>query len=104
MTKYLLVYHGGRSPQSKEEGERVMKEWMDWMGSLGPALAEVGNPTAVGRLLHPDGTVTDVGSEPATGYSILEAANTDAALALARGCPHLKAGGSVEVAEITPVM
>jgi hypothetical protein len=45
----------------------------------------------------------DGGANPATGYSIIEASSTDEAVAKARGCPILMAGGSVEVAEILPV-
>ncbi len=40
------------------------------------------------------------GSNPATGYSIVEAADIDAATAIAKGCPVVThGGGSVEVGE-----
>ena len=39
------------------------------------------------------------GANPATGYGLFEAADLDDALAKARGCPILEAGGSVELAE-----
>jgi hypothetical protein len=39
-----------------------------------------------------------------TGYSILAADSLDAAAALAKGCPLLAAGGSIEVYEVVPAM
>ncbi len=105
MTKFLLVYHGGSAPSSPEEGEKVMKAWMDWMGALGPSLIDAGNPTGAARTLQPGGkTVDGGGSNPTTGYSILEAASLDEAVKLSKGCPQLLSNGSIEVTEITPVM
>ena len=38
------------------------------------------------------------GANPASGYSLIEAADLDDALAKAKGCPILESGGSIEVA------
>lgn len=38
------------------------------------------------------------GESPASGYSLIEATDTDDALAKAKGCPILQTGGSIEVA------
>ena len=47
--------------------------------------------------VHPDGTVTDDGgSNPASGYSLIEASDLDDAIAKAKGCPH---NGTIEIAE-----
>ena len=35
------------------------------------------------------------------GYSLIRAGSLDAAVALARGCPMLGAGGAVEICELT---
>ncbi len=105
MTKFLLVYHGGNAPTSKEEGEKVMAAWGQWIGGLGNALVDVGNPTGASKTVAPGGKVSDGGgADPTTGYSILEAASLDAAVAAVKDCPQLAAGGTIEVTEITPVM
>jgi hypothetical protein len=39
------------------------------------------------------------GANPVSGYSLLEAADNDAAVAYAKQCPILESEGSVEVAE-----
>jgi hypothetical protein len=78
-----------------------MKAWGDWMGSVGSALVDPGNPTAVAKTLSPNGKLADGGgANPATGYSVVEAASMDEALKFARTCPHLAANGSIEVAEL----
>ena len=105
MPKYVLGYHGGSAPSSKEEGDRVMAAWGAWIGSLGKALVDPGNPTSSAKTIAPGGKITDGGgSNPITGYSILEAPSLDAAVTMVKGCPQLTSGGSIEVAEIMPVM
>lgn len=105
MTKYLLSYHGGDQPASKEEGEKVTKSWMDWMASLGKSLVEPGNPTTVAKTIDKAGKVSDGGGpNPVTGYTVLEAGSLDDAVKLAKGCPQLKANGSIEVSEIMVLM
>ena len=32
---YLLVYHGGSSPESPEEGAKAMQAWTDWWTTAG---------------------------------------------------------------------
>lgn len=104
MTKYLLTYHGGDQPSSKEEGERVTQSWIDWLGGLGKSVVEPGNPTTVAKTIAPSGKVSDGGgANPSTGYSILEAKNLDEAVRLSKDCPIFKSGGSIEVAELMPM-
>ncbi|MBI4920983.1 MAG: hypothetical protein HY834_04490 [Devosia nanyangense] len=104
MSKYLLSYHGGGMPATPEEGEKVMAAWNSWMGGLGKALVDGGNPTGPSRTIAASGTVSDGGgANPTTGYSILEAANLDAAVKASQGCPILASGGSIEVAELMPM-
>ena len=100
MAKYLFVYHGGENPETDEEIAQVMDEWGSWFGTMGAAVIDGGNPVGLSSTVNPDGSVTDNGgANPATGYSLIEAGDLDDAIAKARGCPILKAGGSVELAE-----
>lgn len=100
MPKFLYVYHGGSVPESEEEGKKVMQAWMDWMGSLGDAIIDGGNPVGMSKTVVRGGKVeANGGANPASGYSLINAADMDDALAKAKGCPILDAGGSVEVAE-----
>ena len=51
-----------------------------------------------------DGTVRDGGASGLSGYTILRAESLPQATDLAKGCPVLASGGSVEVYEIFEVM
>ena len=100
MAKYLFVYHGGSHPETEEEVAAVMDAWGQWFGSMGSAVVDGGNPVGMSSTVNSDGSVSnDGGANPASGYSLIEAANIDEAVAKAKGCPNLSAGGTVEVAE-----
>ena len=100
MAKYLFVYHGGKNPESDAEQAEVMDAWGQWFGSMGSAVVDGGNPVGQSSTVNPDGTVSgDGGANPASGYSLIEAADVDDAIAKAKACPILAAGGSVELAE-----
>ena len=105
MAKYLLAYHGGGMPDSEEEGARVMAAWGEWMGGLGEALVDGGNPIGSAATVVADGSSSaGGGGNPVTGYSVISAGSLDEAVALTQGCPVLASGGSVEVAETFDVM
>ena len=104
MANYLLVYHGGNPPATAEEGQAVMQDWMTWMGGLGSAMVDGGNPIGRAWTLSKGGTEEGGGSNPATGYSVIAADSMQAALELAQGCPHLKAGGTIEICETVDPM
>jgi hypothetical protein len=104
MPKYLFIYHGGDAPKSKAEGEKIMGEWTSWIGQAGKAMIDAGNPTGNSRTVASNGKVSTTNVAAATGYSILEAPDMDGALKAAGMCPQLKSNGTVEVAEIMPVM
>ena len=104
MANYLLVYHGGAMPESPEEGAKVTQAWNDWFGTLGDKVIDAGNPVSQVRTIAANGSVSDGGTNPSSGYSVIKADNLDAAVALAKGCPVLHGGASVEVAETFAVM
>ncbi len=100
MSKYLFVYHGGKAPESKEDVAEVMNAWGQWLGSMGSSVIDGGNPVGISSTVQSNGSVVDNGGDnPASGYSLIEAPDLDEALAKAKNCPILSAGGTVEVAE-----
>jgi hypothetical protein len=100
MAKYIFVYHGGKEPESEEAYARVMEAWSSWLGSAGESLVDGGNPVGMSTTVLPGGRVeNNGGANPISGYSLVEMANVDAAVAYARGCPILDDGGSIEIAE-----
>ena len=98
MTKYVLAYHGGRKFESPQDGAAYMAKWKAWMGGLGDAVVDPGMPLGAGKLIGPAG-VTDRSANMLTGFSTVTAESLEAAIALARQCPHLD-HGTIEVAEV----
>ena len=98
MANYVLVYHGGGMPETPEEGAKIMQAWNVWFGELGDSLVDGGNPASATKTIAADGSVSDDASGP-SGYSILKADSLDAAVALAKGCPVLQGGASIQVVE-----
>ena len=74
---------------------------MAWFGTLGRCRDRHG--FALQRLRHDRlglGTPSPgAGPDPATGYTVIEAANLHDAVVLAKGCPGLSGGGSVKLYE-----
>jgi hypothetical protein len=104
MGKYLLAYKGGSMAQTDSEREAAMAAWGGWFGALGPAIVDPGNPFGPAKSVAADGSVSDGGGAGLTGYSVVNADDLAAASELAKGCPVLTAGGSVEVYETFDVM
>ena len=100
MPKYVLAYHGGGMPESEADQAAVMEAWGAWFGTMGDAVIDGGNPTGASKTLASDGSTSDGGgANPISGYSLVKAADLDSAVSLAKGCPILAAGGTIEVAE-----
>jgi hypothetical protein len=102
MTKYLLVYYGGKMETDPKLVEKSMAAWMKWFGDLGQAVVDAGAPTQPGESVS-SGSVKSVGAKPVSGYSILQADSLDAATALAKGCPVVAEGGQVAVYPLMPM-
>ena len=100
MPNFMFAYHGGSAPQSPEEAEKVMAEWNAWFGGIGDGVVEPGNPVGLSKTVSASGIADDGGSNPLSGYSVIKADTIEAACEIAKACPIVNDGGSVEVAEI----
>jgi hypothetical protein len=102
MAKFLLAYRGGAMAATEEEREAAMAAWGRWFASLGPAVVDGGAPFAGSQSVTADG-VSNGGPSELTGYSVLQADDLAGAVELAKGCPILAGGGSVDVYESLPM-
>ena len=104
MPRYLLAYHGGHVDESLEGRQRVMAAFGKWFEELGPRLIDPGNP--IGRAVTIDGSsVTDGGgTNPISGYTVIEADDIDTAVELVRRGPIVQGGRTVEIAETTTAL
>jgi|SRR3989344_7636188 len=107
MKKFMLLYNGAATPQdqmSDEASKAIMAKWAEWMEKVGSAMVDMGAPLANGTTIVDDGS--DGAATVLSGYSIIEAADMDAARVLVEGHPFLAEGKgnfSVEVHEMLPV-
>ncbi len=100
MSQYIIVYLGGDQPSSPEEGKRHMSKYMDWLSSLGDSAVSPANPLKNTSTVNSDGTVTTGGTTTMSGYTVIEVDSFDEALSVAKECPFLDIGGSLEVSEL----
>ncbi len=100
MSDYVFAYHGGKRPESREEGAKHMVNWKSWVGGLGDAVVNPGTYLGMSKTVSSGGVSDDGGPNPRLGFSIVKADSMDAALEMAKACPHLGLGGTLEVAEV----
>jgi len=100
MTQFVIVYLGGNQPSSPEEGKQHFAKYKEWLASLGSAAVSPMNPFKETRTITPDGSIHAVSSTAMSGYTIIETDNMESALLLAKVCPFLDIGGSLEVSEL----
>lgn len=101
MPKYILVYHGGGMPETEEAQHAAMAAWGAYYADMGAAVVDGGGPAGMSKTVSPDGVADNGGANPISGYTVVEAADQDAACEMAKACPIVTDGtGSVEVAEV----
>jgi hypothetical protein len=56
----LARHTGGTARATEEELQQPAQAWRDWLGKLGPALADPGNPTTpTAKRISSDGSIHD---------------------------------------------
>ncbi len=101
MAKFLLAYHGGGRPETQAERDRAMAAWGAWMQKYEAELSDAGAPVGQSYTVSVEGVEDHGGPNPLSGYTVLECADLEAAIAIAQDCPMLDHnGGSIEVAPI----
>ena len=110
MPKFMFVYRSDtNAPQpSPEEMQQALQVWFKWIedGSKAGWLIDGGDALKPdGQVVGPDNSVTDgpfaESKEMVAGYSLVEAADYDAAVALAKDSPMIAMHqGYVEIREL----
>ena len=102
MTSYVLTYYGEPRFKTPEDGAKHREKFMAWLETLGDAVVNPDTPLGKTKTVRSSGVSDFVGSNRLTGFSIVKADSMDAALAIARKCPHLEYG-TVDVAEVLDI-
>jgi len=108
MSEFTFLYRGRDMAASPEQMQKTMEKWLAWFKQLESrgVLKQMGNPLEItGKVVKGqqklvlDGPFAEA-KDVIGGYSVVEAKDLDHAAELAKGCPILEVGGSVEVRPI----
>jgi hypothetical protein len=98
MGSYVLAF---RAVPDRVMPEGADEAWGAWFGQLGAAIADRGN--RVGQVSRLNAVNSMPATEVLSGYVVINAADMESAVTLAKGCPGLASGVSVEVAEVVDI-
>lgn len=100
MAKFMISYIGGNQPATPEEGRQNFAKYQQWLNNLGDAALQPMNPLRDMHTVGPDGSVDSSSSTQMSGFTVVEAESIEQALEMAKACPFLDIGGSLEVSEM----
>jgi len=99
MPRFLVTYHASNMSHDPESMAKARDAFMDWAGKTGPALVDPGAPIGAARTVSSNGTKDGLAEGPFNGWSVIEAANLDAAAKLVADHPFIGRGGLLQVSE-----
>ncbi|GAA4341236.1 YciI family protein [Flaviaesturariibacter amylovorans] len=108
MKNFMLLFRGGSDAVtlSPEDQQQQMQKWFDWVGALQAKGIYAGGEALMptGKTVHKDHLVTDgpyaESKELVGGYFLVKAESLEAATEIAKDCPDLPLGGTVEVRDV----
>jgi len=108
MKNFMLIFRGGSDAMqmSPEESQQHMQKWFAWVAELqakgiyasGEALLPTGKTVGKGNVVT-DGPFAE-SKEMVGGFFIVKANSIEEATGIAKACPDLPLGGTVEVRDV----
>jgi len=113
MNEFSLIFRNTNDPDvqfSPEQMQGILTQWRDWMGGIAAQNKLASSGARLGfeaKVLKPNDVITDGPfvelKEMLSGFIIVKSDTIEGATEIAKGCPILKVGGSVEVRSIIPM-
>lgn len=100
MAQFMIAYHGGDQPSSKEEGMAHQEKWKAWIEGLGDSVINPGTPFSASKIVSAAGVSEDSDPNAMKGYAVVEADNLEAAIEIAKSDPFLAMNGQIRVSEM----
>ena len=100
MARFLVTYHGSGMPDDPELMEQAKAAFGKWVGEAGSAIVDPGAPVQMVSQVasgKPEDSV-EIG-----GYSIIDADDADAAVAVLQSHPYVARGGTLQVSQVLAV-
>lgn len=99
MPRYLVTYYAGHMPSDPAAIADARRAFIRWAEQAGPALADVGAPVRSAMTVGTNGGAAPVPGESLMGWSVIEAADSDAAVRLMQDHPFISRGGVLQISE-----
>jgi len=105
MSAFTYLFRGRQIPTSPEQRQKHLEKWVVWFQELGAQghVKDPGHPLeSTGKVVNGNQKIVKDGpyaeaKDIVGGYIVVEANDLAHAVELAKGCPILEVGGSVEV-------
>jgi hypothetical protein len=99
MTRFLVTYHAGDMPHDPVSMAKAREAFMHWAQKTGDALVDPGAPVQSTRTLSGEGSQEGLAEGPFSGWSVVEAADAEAAAQLLSDHPFIGRGGVLQINE-----
>ena len=99
MPRFLVTYHGSNMPHDPESMAKARDAFMHWAGKTGAALVDPGAPIRSARTVSSNGPKDGPADGPFNGWSVIEAADLNAAAKLLAAHPFIGRGGVLQISE-----
>ena len=99
MPTFVFVYHGGKRFETREEGAAHKIKWNAWIEGLGERVVGPSQFFGQSSTVGAEGIAEGGGANPISGITTLQADTLESVLEMAKACPHIAIGGTIEVAE-----
>lgn len=100
MAHYLMSYIGGEHPTSPDEQKKHFDSYTRWLSSINEKILVPMMPLKDTVTINPDSTISEGTTTAMSGYTILNVETMQEALDIAKACPFLEIGGTLEVSEL----
>jgi hypothetical protein len=99
MARFLVTYHGSEMSHDPESMARAREAFMQWAQKTGDALLDPGSPVQSTKTVSSAGTEDGPAAGPFSGWSVIEAADAEAALDALKDHPFISRGGVLQISE-----
>jgi hypothetical protein len=99
MPRFLVIYHTGEMTSDLKSVADAREAFMRWAEKTGAALADVGEPVRSAVSVTRDGAGERTVPGPFMGWSVIEAADGEAAARLLTDHPFISRGGVLRIIE-----
>jgi hypothetical protein len=99
MPRFLVTYYAGDMASDPASIANARRAFTHWAEQAGAALADVGTPVRATLTIGADGVLDRSPGEPLLGWSVLDAADRDAALHLVQHHPFLSLGATLQISD-----